>query len=148
MKKIKTKKMKSKETNANLKNAVTYARHATTEQIGNGSLKNQENKLVEFASANGYKVIKRFSEIHASDDLKKLKPFIEYAKSSKVNIDYLIVQSPDRLSRNFSIYNKHVKQLQKIGVKIICVSGDGPFFHLLKRFLTLAITLIFLCYLL
>lgn len=86
-----------------MKNAVIYVRVSTEEQAKHGySIDAQVKNCEQFASQNGYSIVRIFKEEGLSaKDLKRpqLNELFKYCKKNKDKIDFLIFWKWDRLSR-------------------------------------------------
>lgn len=83
-----------------MKRCAIYLRVSTQEQVDKGySLEAQEEKLLAFAKASGYKVVKVYKEAGVSG-AKSSRPELDKLKENIENIDIVLVYKLDRLSRS------------------------------------------------
>jgi len=118
--------IQSKNQNAAEKNAVMYTRVATiSQEEGMSSLQFQEKRIEEYAIKEGYKIVSHFGGHHRSDDLQEFRRMMKYIKDSKEKISYVLVLTPDRISR-IGINAKFISEkLLNAGVKIIYAAHEN-----------------------
>jgi site-specific DNA recombinase len=86
-----------------MKNVVLYVRVSTDEQADKGfSLRDQEQKLLNYSKANGLNVIEIFREDHSAKTFNRpeFKKLMAYCKKKSKLIDELLFVKWDRFSRN------------------------------------------------
>ena len=86
-----------------MKNVILYVRVSTDEQAGRGySLRDQEQKLLNYCQNNNYNVLQIFREDFSAKTFKRpeFKKLLEYCKKNKKDIHQLIFIKWDRFSRN------------------------------------------------
>ncbi len=102
-----------------MKNVILYIRVSTDEQADKGfSLRDQEQKLLNYCSINNLNVISIFREDHSAKTFNRpeFKKLIGFLKKNKSKVDGLLFTKWDRFSRNTTeSYNK-IKDLNELGV--------------------------------
>lgn len=86
-----------------MKKAILYIRVSTDEQAEKGfSLRDQKQKLINYAAANGVEVLKVFEEDYSAKTFNRpvYKELLQYVKKHKKSIDELLFTKWDRFSRN------------------------------------------------
>ena len=103
------------------KKAILYRRVSTTDQkIHGNSLKAQQNSLRIFCKQNGILVKREFEEDYSAKDFDRpvMKELLDYAKKNAQSIDYLLLTSWDRFSRNVLEGQLVINQLSSIGIEV------------------------------
>ena len=87
-----------------MKKAIIMCRVSTDEQAKGYSLDVQHEQLVKYCQRNNIEIIKEYKEDHSAKnfDRPEFKKLLQFAKSNKNSIDYLLVTSWDRFSRNIT----------------------------------------------
>ena len=88
-----------------MKNVIIYVRVSTDEQASKGySLRDQEQKLINYCSHNNYNIVHTFREDFSAKTFKRpeFKKLLDFCKKNKKTIDELIFIKWDRFSRNTS----------------------------------------------
>ena len=102
-----------------MKNVILYTRVSTDEQADKGfSLRDQEQKLLNYCSINNLNVVCIFREDHSAKSFNRpeFKKLIAQIKQKNLLIDGLLFTKWDRFSRNTSeSYNK-IKFFNELGV--------------------------------
>ncbi len=85
-----------------MKKAIIMCRVSTDEQAKGYSLDVQHEQLVKYCQRNNIEIVKKYREDHSAKnfDRPEFKKLMQYAKKHKNQIDYLLVTSWDRFSRN------------------------------------------------
>jgi len=108
------------------KNVILYRRVSTTDQKLNGhSLNTQNNNLREFAHNNGMNVVREYMEDFSAKDFNRPE-FIklqEYVKKHKGKVDYILITSWDRFSRNIGDGLNVINSMKALGVEINCTES-------------------------
>ena len=108
------------------KNAILYRRVSTTDQktFGN-SLNAQQSSLKDFCDKNALNVIKEFQEDYSAKDFNRpeWKRLNKFAKENKKKIDYLLITSWDRFSRNTYEALGRIYEMRELGVEINSVEN-------------------------
>ena len=131
----------------NLKNkkALLYRRVSTTDQkIHGNSLNAQKDRLRSFCNDNGISIIKEFEEDYSAKNFNRpaIKELLDFAKKNNDKIDFLLITSWDRFSRNIFEAQGVILELSKIGIEVNSIDNwtdyEDPN-QLLLRVLQLAI---------
>ena len=108
------------------KRALLYRRVSTSNQkeFGN-SLSAQKSSLREFCVKKGVEVIKEFEEDYSAKDFDRpvFKEMLEFAIQNKNKIDYLLIVSWDRFSRNALEALKTISDFENLGIEINCINN-------------------------
>ena len=103
------------------KSAILYRRVSTTDQklFGN-SLNAQQGSLKEFCLKNSMTVVKEFQEDYSAKDFDRpvANEMLHYAKKNKTKIDYLLITSWDRFSRNTLEALRVIEELKKLDISV------------------------------
>ena len=103
------------------KSAILYRRVSTTDQklFGN-SLNAQQGSLKEFCIKNSMTVVKEFQEDYSAKDFDRpvANEMLHYAKKNKTKIDYLLITSWDRFSRNTFEALRVIEELKKLNITV------------------------------
>ena len=102
-----------------MKNVILYTRVSTDEQADKGfSLRDQEQKLINYCSVNNLNVLCIFREDHSAKSFNRpeFKKLFAHIKNKKSQVDGLLFTKWDRFSRNTTeSYNK-IKFFSELGV--------------------------------
>ena len=102
-----------------MKNVILYTRVSTDEQADKGfSLRDQEQKLLNYCSVNNMNVISIFRDDHSAKTFNRpeFKKLIGFVKKNKSEVDGLLFTKWDRFSRNTTeSYNK-IKDFNELGI--------------------------------
>ena len=102
-----------------MKNVILYIRVSTDEQADKGfSLRDQEQKLLNYCSINNLNVVSIFRDDHSAKTFNRpeFKKLIGFIRKNISKIDGLLFTKWDRFSRNTSeSYNK-IKDFNELGV--------------------------------
>jgi DNA invertase Pin-like site-specific DNA recombinase len=85
----------------------------------------QSANLKRTADALGIKIIQRFVDHGASGQTLNrpaMQKMIAAIESEDYNLDFVMVESPHRLTRNFEDYIWFMKMLERNGVRLICAA--------------------------
>ena len=107
--------------NLNYKKAILYRRVSTTDQKVHGnSLNAQKSSLRDFCKNNGILIKKEFEEDYSAKNFDRpvIKELIEFAHKNKNDIDFLLITSWDRFSRNVFEAQSVIKELSGIGIEV------------------------------
>lgn len=107
-----------------LQTAIVYVRSFRKESINIHNLDEQEKAITEFASENGYRILKVFREENESAksfDRPQFQKMMEYIKSNKWKVKFLIVSDISRLSRDTSGFYTLKRFLRLNGIKLISI---------------------------
>ena len=103
------------------KNAILYRRVSTTDQKENGnSLATQQNSLRAFANNNGMEVIREFQEDFSAKnfDRPEFNRLRDFVRANKNKVDYILITSWDRFSRNAYEGLGVISEMKTLGVEI------------------------------
>ena len=93
-----------------MKNVILYVRVSTDEQADRGfSLRDQEEKLVQYCRDNNYHILKIYKEDYSAKTFNRpeFTKLLAYCKTNASKIDELLFLKWDRFSRNTAeSYNK------------------------------------------
>lgn len=107
-----------------LRTAIVYVRAFNRESINVYNMEEQEKAITEFASTNGYRILGVFKEENVSArsfDRPQFLKMIEYIKSNRWKVKYLIVSDLERLSTNQDGLRRLRRFLRLNGIKVISV---------------------------
>ena len=87
-----------------MKTAVIMSRVSSDEQAQGYSLGVQEVSLTKYCEKNNIIIVQKFREDYSAKDFNRpeFTKFLTYARKHKGQIDYLLVTSWDRFSRNIT----------------------------------------------
>ena len=87
-----------------MKTAVIMSRVSSDEQALGYSLGIQEEALSKYCEKNNIRIVQKFREDHSAKNFNRpeFENFLTYAKKHKGEIDYFLVTSWDRFSRNIT----------------------------------------------
>ena len=108
------------------KRAILYRRVSTTDQKENGnSLNTQRHGLQEFVLKNGMKVIREFEEDFSAKNFERpeFNKLREYVEANKTGVDYILITSWDRFSRNAYQGLREILEMRQLQVEINCVEN-------------------------
>jgi site-specific DNA recombinase len=103
-----------------MKTAVIMSRVSSDEQALGYSLGIQEEALTKYCVKNNLTIIQKFKEDHSAKDFNRpeFRSFLNYAKKHKGQIDYFLVTSWDRFSRNITDAFMMIRTLKKLGITV------------------------------
>ena len=108
-----------------MKNVILYVRVSTDEQANKGfSLRDQEEKLLQYSRDNGMHVLHIYKEDHSAKTFNRpeFKKLLEYCKKNYTGIDELLFIKWDRFSRNTAeSYNK-INLFTELGIKVNAIT--------------------------
>ena len=108
------------------KRALLYRRVSTSNQkeFGN-SLSAQKSSLRDFCVKNGVDVVKEFEEDYSAKDFDRptFREMSEFANQNKNKIDYLLIVSWDRFSRNVYAALETIGKFKKLGIEVNCINN-------------------------
>lgn len=115
-----------------MKNVILYSRVSTDEQADKGfSLRDQEQKLLNYCSVNNLNVVCIFREDHSAKSFNRpeFKKLITLIKQKKFQVDGLLFTKWDRFSRNTTeSYNK-IKFFNELGVIVNAIEQPLDLSH-------------------
>jgi DNA invertase Pin-like site-specific DNA recombinase len=102
-----------------MKNVILYFRVSTDEQADKGfSLRDQEQKLLNYCNSNNLNVLAVFKEDHSAKTFNRpeFKKLLVFVKNNKSKVQQLLFTKWDRFSRNTTeSYNK-IKDFNELGI--------------------------------
>lgn len=102
-----------------MKNVILYFRVSTDEQADKGfSLRDQEQKLLNYCNSNNLNVLAVFKEDHSAKTFNRpeFKKLLIFVKNNKSKVQQLLFTKWDRFSRNTTeSYNK-IKDFNELGI--------------------------------
>ena len=103
-----------------MKKAVIMCRVSSDEQAKGYSLDIQFESLTNYCNRNNYTVQKHYREDYSAKDFNRpeFQNFLQYAKKNKGKIDFLLVTSWDRFSRNLTDALVMLRSLKKLGIEV------------------------------
>jgi site-specific DNA recombinase len=103
-----------------MKTAVIMSRVSSDEQALGYSLGIQEDTLTKYCEKNNLRILQKFKEDHSAKDFNRpeFDSFLNYAKKYKGQIDYFLVTSWDRFSRNITDAFMMIRTLKKLGITV------------------------------
>ena len=108
------------------KNVILYRRVSTTDQKENGnSLSTQKHSLRGFALENGMNVIREFEEDFSAKNFKRpeFNRLLDFVKINKRKVDFILITSWDRFSRNVYEALRVISEMRDLGVEINSVEN-------------------------
>ena len=112
-----------------MKRAVIMTRVSSDEQAKGFSLGVQLEQLTHYCQRNTIKVLRHFKEDHSAKDFNRpeFQKFLDYAKSNPGGIDYLLVTSWDRFSRNVTDSFVMIRKLKAMGIEVQAIEQPIDF---------------------
>jgi site-specific DNA recombinase len=108
---------------------VIYVRVSTVEQAELGhSLEVQDKRLNDYATQNGWQVIKSFSDEGKSartTDRPSFEALMDYCEDNKEIVDAILVQDTSRLCRNVSDHLEVKAFLKRRNIRLISLEGNN-----------------------
>lgn len=108
------------------KRVILYRRVSTTEQkIHGNSLNAQRSSLRDFCEKKSMVVVKEYQEDFSAKNFDRpaFKELLAFAKQNKSKIDFLLISSWDRFSRNAFEALGIIKEFEDLGIEINCIDG-------------------------
>ena len=122
------------------KKAVAYIRVSSDRQKDNTSKETQRDRIIQKAEAEGLEIVQWYTDdgISAKNaERKALKEMLSYVATSQSKIDYVLVYSLSRLSRDMGTFMQSIELvLQKRGVGVRSVlehTDDTPTGRFMKN---------------
>lgn len=106
--------------------AVAYSRVATAMQKNpDSSIQTQQRSIKALAKNQGLEVVKCFVSIsgRTPTTAHRLQEILNYCKTNQ--IEALLVNRPDRISRSLSDYQEWERKFKKVGVLILSLADDA-----------------------
>jgi DNA invertase Pin-like site-specific DNA recombinase len=106
-----------------MKTAAIMSRVSSDEQALGFSLGIQEESLLKYCEKNEIRVTYKITEDHSAKDFNRPEfiKFMDYAKKNKGKIDYLLVTSWDRFSRNITDALIVIRKLKNWGISVSAI---------------------------
>ena len=103
-----------------MKTAVIMARVSSEEQALGYSLGVQEESLTRYCEKNNIQIVQKYREDHSAKDFNRpeFKTFLNYARKNKGKIDYFLITSWDRFSRNITDAFLMIRTLKNLGITV------------------------------
>ncbi len=103
-----------------MKTAVIMSRVSSEEQAQGYSLGVQEESLTRYCEKNNISIIQRVREDHSAKDFNRPEfiKFLTFARKHKGQIDYLLITSCDRFSRNITDAFVMIRTLKNLGITV------------------------------
>ena len=103
-----------------MKTAVIMSRVSSEEQAQGYSLGVQEESLTKYCEKNNISIVEKFREDHSAKDFNRPEfiKFLYYARKHKGQIDYLLITSWDRFSRNITDAFLMIRTLKNLGITV------------------------------
>ena len=108
------------------KKVILYRRVSTTDQKESGnSLNTQHNSLRDFARKNGMNVVNEYEEDYSAKNFNRpeFKKLQDFVKKSKGKVDYILITSWDRFSRNAHDALGVIHNMRELGVEVNCIEN-------------------------
>ena len=103
-----------------MKTAVIMSRVSSDEQAQGYSLGVQEEALTRYCEKNNITILQKIREDHSAKDFNRpeFQKFLAYAKKHKGTIDFLLITSWDRFSRNITDAFIIIRTLKNLGITV------------------------------
>ena len=103
-----------------MKTAVIMSRVSSEEQAQGYSLGVQEESLTRYCEKNNIQIVQKYREDHSAKDFNRpeFKEFLIYAQKNKGKIDYFLITSWDRFSRNITDAFLMIRTLKNLGITV------------------------------
>jgi site-specific DNA recombinase len=103
-----------------MKKAIIMARVSSDEQAKGYSLGIQEESLRKHCANNEIEIVQVFKEDHSAKnfDRPEWKKLLQYIRSNKNNVDYVLFTSWDRFSRNITDALIEIRNLKKVNIEV------------------------------
>ena len=110
--------------------AISYTRVSTKEQAEtNASLDTQRKTCVDYCQKKGYNLIQEFGGTYESaksdNERKEFQHMIQFAKSKRNKVQFIVVYSLDRFSRTGSNAMSLIQDLNEDGIQVIAVTQQA-----------------------
>lgn len=115
--------------NIKQKNCIIDCRVSSTKQQSGGGLDDQKTICLGYTKNKGLKVVKIFSKVYSGraeerEDFEEIILFIKKLQNTENQIDYYIVKSIDRFTRDGAVtFNEMSDRLKYLGVQLVDVYG-------------------------
>ncbi|GGI57012.1 hypothetical protein GCM10011444_13210 [Winogradskyella haliclonae] len=111
------------------KTAVIMSRVSSDDQVRGYSLDVQFEQLTKYCQRHDVEILKHYREDHSAKNFNRpeFQKFLEYAKQHKNQIDYLLVTTWDRFSRNMTDANLMLRTLKGLGIEVQAIEQPIDF---------------------
>ena len=112
-----------------MKRAVIMSRVSSDEQAKGFSLGVQYEQLTNYCKRKDIEVVAHYKEDHSAKDFNRpeFQNFLRFAKKNKNTIDYLLVTTWDRFSRNVTDSFVMIRQLRTMGIEVQAIEQPIDF---------------------
>ena len=112
-----------------MKRAVIMSRVSSDEQAKGFSLGVQFEQLTNYCKRKDIEVVAHYKEDHSAKNFNRpeFQNFLRFAKKNKNTIDYLLVTTWDRFSRNVTDSFLIIRQLKEMGIEVQAIEQPIDF---------------------
>ena len=112
-----------------MKRAVIMTRVSSEEQAKGFSLGVQFEQLTNYCKRKDIEVVAHYKEDHSAKNFNRpeFQNFLRFAKKNKKTIDYLLVTTWDRFSRNVTDSFLMIRQLKEMGIEVQAIEQPIDF---------------------
>ena len=112
-----------------MKRAVIMSRVSSDEQAKGFSLGVQFEQLTNYCKRKDIEVVAHYKEDHSAKNFNRpeFQNFLRFAKKNKKTIDYLLVTTWDRFSRNVTDSFLMIRQLKEMGIEVQAIEQPIDF---------------------
>ena len=112
-----------------MKRAIIMSRVSSEEQAKGFSLSVQLEQLTNYCQRHSLEIVQHYREDHSAKDFNRpeFKKLLAFAKKNKGTIDYLLVTTWDRFSRNVTDSFVMIRQLKNIGIEVQAIEQPIDF---------------------
>jgi len=110
-----------------MKTAVLMSRVSSDEQAKGYSLGVQEETLTRYCEKNNISIIQKFREDYSAKDFNRpeFTRFLAYARKHKGHINYLLITTWDRFSRNVVDAYLMIRSLKTLGITVQAIEQEA-----------------------
>ena len=112
-----------------MKRAVIMSRVSSEEQAKGFSLGVQFEQLTNYCKRKDIEIVAHYKEDHSAKNFNRpeYQNFLRFAKKNKNTIDYLLVTTWDRFSRNVTDSFLMIRQLKEMGIEVQAIEQPIDF---------------------
>jgi len=112
-----------------MKKAVIMCRVSSDEQAKGYSLGVQLEQLINYCKRNEIEIVRQYREDHSAKDFNRpeFQKFLQYVKKNRNNVDYLLVTTWDRFSRNVTDSFVMIRDLRKMEIEVQAIEQPIDF---------------------
>ena len=112
-----------------MKRAVIMSRVSSEEQAKGFSLDVQFEQLTKYCQRNAIEIVEHYKEDHSAKNFNRpeFQKFLKYIKKNKHAVDYLLVTTWDRFSRNVTDSFVMIRDLKKLGIEVQAIEQPIDF---------------------